>query len=481
MSESEPTSSKIVPVILSGGSGTRLWPLSREFYPKQLLSLSGEHSLLQDTVLRLADFEEAGKPVVVCNEEHRFLVAEQLRELGIEPGRILLEPVGRNTAPALALVALDAMMSNRDPVLLVMPADHVIPDRQALHATIAEGIRFAEEGKLVAFGIVPSSPATGYGYIRAGADHAVAAFVEKPDQQTAEKYLQSGDCLWNSGMFMVKASVWVEELGRFRKDILDATQAAYAAGTRDLDFFRVPKTEFAAVPAESIDYAVMEKTDRAVVLPLDAGWSDIGAWSVLWEVSQQDEAGNARSGDTLVHETRDSLVMAQHRMVATVGIDNLIVVETPDAVLVCHKERAQDVKQIVAQLKESDRSEYRFHRRVYRPWGSYEGVDLGERFQVKRLSVKPGAALSLQRHQHRAEHWVVVRGTAKVTRGEEEIVLTENQSTYIPLGMKHRLENPGKIALEIVEVQSGSYLGEDDIERFDDRYNRHQHDDRDRE
>jgi mannose-1-phosphate guanylyltransferase/mannose-6-phosphate isomerase len=477
LSDTENTSGDIVPVILAGGSGTRLWPLSREYYPKQLLSLSGDQSLLQDTVLRLADFDHVSSPEVVCNEEHRFLVAEQLREVGVAPGRILLEPVGRNTAPALTLVALDAMMNRGDPVLLVMPADHVIPDREAFHSLVAEGARFADEGKLVTFGIVPSSAATGYGYIRVGDDHAVSAFVEKPDPDTATEYLESGDYLWNSGMFMLKASVWVEELGKYRKDILDASQIAYAAGTHDLDFFRLPLEEFAAIPSESIDYAVMEKTDRAVVLPLDAGWSDIGAWSVLWEVSQRDRAGNALSGDTLVHDTRNSLVMARHRMVATVGVEDLVVVETPDAVLVCHKERAQDVKHIVASLKQSERPEYRFHRRVYRPWGSYEGVDIGERFQVKRLSVKPGAALSLQSHQHRAEHWVVVRGTARVTRGEEELLLTENESTYIPVGMKHRLENPGKIPLEIVEVQSGGYLGEDDIERFDDRYNRHQGDD----
>jgi mannose-1-phosphate guanylyltransferase/mannose-6-phosphate isomerase len=472
MAQSSPDK-HIVPVILSGGSGTRLWPLSREFYPKQLLALTGEHSLLQDTARRLEDLAGVDAPVVVCNEEHRFLVAEQLREAGVESGRIVLEPIGRNTAPALTLAALAIRDSGADPVLLVMPADHLILDPKAFQSVVQQGAELAQQGRVVTFGIVPDGPATGYGYIRKGEGVDVAAFVEKPDRATAEEYVASGEYLWNSGVFMLKASTWLEELAVHRRDILEAVEIAVAGAREDLDFLRVPVDEFSAVPSESIDYAVMEKTERAAVLPLDAGWSDIGAWSTLWEVSKQDSDGNVLSGDTLVHETGNSMVIARHRVVATVGVDNLIVVETPDAVLVCHKESAQDVKKIVDQLKRAGRTEHQFHRRVYRPWGSYEGVDMGDGFQVKRLTVKPGASLSLQRHRHRAEHWVVVSGTARVTRGEEQIELSANQSTYIPIGMNHRLENPGPAPLEIIEVQSGEYLGEDDIERLDDIYNRH--------
>jgi mannose-1-phosphate guanylyltransferase/mannose-6-phosphate isomerase len=472
MAESRETS-HIVPVILSGGSGTRLWPLSREFYPKQLLALTGEHSLLQDTAQRLEGLAGVEAPIVVCNEEHRFLVAEQLREAGVEAERIVLEPTGRNTAPALTLAALAVQQSGGDPVLLVMPADHVIVDLPAFQAVVQQGAELAQRGRVVTFGIVPDAPATGYGYIRKGEGVDVAGFVEKPDEQTAVQYIASGEYLWNSGVFMLKASTWLDELGKHRPDILQTATTAFAASRADLDFLRVPAKEFEAVPSESIDYAVMEKTERAAVLPLDAGWSDIGAWSTLWEVSSQDADGNVLSGDTLVHQTGNSMVIAQHRVVATVGVENLIVVETPDAVLVCHKESAQDVKKIVEQLKQAGRSEHQLHRRVYRPWGSYEGVDMGDGFQVKRLTVKPGASLSLQRHRHRAEHWVVVSGTARVTRGEEQIDLTANESTYIPIGMNHRLENPGAAPLEIIEVQSGQYLGEDDIERLDDIYNRH--------
>lgn len=462
----------LVPVILSGGSGTRLWPLSREQYPKQLLALTSERTLLQETAHRLDGIEGVLPPIIVCNEEHRFLVAEQLREVNIVPSSIILEPVGRNTAPALALAAMSLLEKDNDPIMLVMPADHVIADVAAFQSAVENGVKLAAEGRLVTFGIVPDYPATGYGYIKKGEGSDVEAFVEKPDVATARAYVDSGDYLWNSGLFMHKASVWMEELHRFRSDIAIIIENAFRKGKQDQDFFRVDQETFKQCPSDSIDYAVMEKTDRASVFPLKAGWSDIGAWSSLWEVSDQDDAGNVLEGDTIAHNTKDTMVIAQHRVVATVGVENMIVVETPDAVLVCHKEQAQDVKEIVSRLKDGARSEYQIHRKVYRPWGSYEGVDAGERFQVKRLTVKPGAALSLQSHKHRAEHWVVVSGQARVTRGHEILELGENESTYIPIGMKHRLENPGTIPLEIIEVQSGGYLGEDDIVRYDDIYDR---------
>jgi mannose-1-phosphate guanylyltransferase/mannose-6-phosphate isomerase len=462
----------LVPVILSGGSGTRLWPLSREHYPKQLLALTGERTLLQETAHRLDGIEGVLPPIVVCNEEHRFLVAEQLREVNIVPSSIVLEPVGRNTAPALALAAMSLLEKGDDPIMLVMPADHVIADISAFQSVVKNGIELAAMGRLVTFGIVPDYPATGYGYIKKGAGSVVEAFVEKPDMATARAYVDSGDYLWNSGLFMHKASVWMEELHRFRSDIATIIEKAFRKGKQDQDFFRAEQELFKQCPSDSIDYAVMEKTDRASVLPLTAGWSDIGAWSSLWEVSEQDDSGNVLEGDAIAHNTKDTMVIAKHRVVATVGVENMIVVETPDAVLVCHKEQAQDVKQIVEQLKGDDRTEHQIHRKVYRPWGTYEGVDSGERFQVKRLTVKPGATLSLQSHKHRAEHWVVVKGAAKVTRGEEIFELSENQSTFIPIGMKHRLENPGTMPLEIIEVQSGAYLGEDDIVRYEDIYDR---------
>jgi mannose-1-phosphate guanylyltransferase/mannose-6-phosphate isomerase len=462
----------LYPVILSGGSGTRLWPLSREHYPKQLLCLHGEHTLLQQTVLRLDGLQDIAAPLIVCNEEHRFLIAEQLRELGLDPLDILLEPVGRNTAPALTLAALRLREEAADGVMLVMPADHIVRDAGAFHAAVHEGADHARAAQLVTFGIVPTSPETGYGYIRRGANSRVAAFVEKPDRAKAEQYLKSGEYLWNSGMFMLGARVWLDELGRHRPDMLQACEAAYRAGNKDADFFRVDKQAFTRAPSDSIDYAVMEKTDRAVVVPLDAGWSDIGAWSAIWDVSDRDAAGNVIQGDVYAHDTRNALLISQHRLVATVGVSDVVIIETPDAVLVAHKDKAQDVKEIVSRLKAAKRGEHLMHRRVHRPWGSYEGIDAGERFQVKRLVVKPGAAISLQMHHHRAEHWVVVKGTARVTRGDETVLLSENQSTYIPIGMTHRLENPGAIPLEIVEVQSGSYLGEDDIVRFEDRYGR---------
>lgn len=473
---------RLQPVILSGGSGTRLWPLSRRAYPKQFLSLLDDDSLLQSTAARLDSLgstTELAAPVIVCNEAHRFLVAEQLRANGHAARSILLEPVGRNTAPAVTLAALD--VEQEDPVLIVMPADHVVKDHAAFAAAVDAGLPHAERGKVVTFGIVPDSPQTGFGYIRAGSSVdaltlALDAFVEKPDRATAEAYLESGDYYWNSGIFLLKASHWLELIERMRPDIARAVRAAYSAGQRDLDFYRVDASLFAQSPSDSIDYAVMEPLSREVgecmVVPLDAGWSDIGAWAALWDAADHDADGNACHGDVLTHDAHDNLLHAHHRMVAAVGVDDLVVVETPDAVLVAHKDRAQEVKRITERLDADGRCEGEFHRRVHRPWGDFEGIDQGERFQVKRLTVKPGAALSLQMHHHRAEHWVVVTGTARVTCDDRVFLLTENQSTYIPIGTRHRLENPGTIPLEIIEVQSGTYLGEDDIVRFEDVYNR---------
>ena len=471
----------IHPVILSGGSGTRLWPLSREHYPKQLLPLMRELSLLQETALRLDGLDGVADPLYVCNEEHRFLVAEQVRQVDRAADGILLEPVGRNTAPAMTLAALALVREGRDAVMLVMPADHVIQDRAAFQRAAVHGATLAQAGRLVTFGIVPSASETGFGYIRRGeplgADggdvaYRVGEFVEKPDSITAQKYVETGEYYWNSGIFMARAEIWLAQIARHRPDIAQACTRAYEQGRKDADFFRVDRAAFTACPGDSIDYAVMEKTDQAVVVPLDAGWSDVGAWSSLWQVSAHDAQGNVIQGDVETHATRNTLLIAQHRLVAAIGIEDMIVVETADAVLVAHKDRAQEVKEIVSRLKEHGREEYRVHRKVQRPWGSYEGVDTGPRFQVKRIVVKPGAALSLQMHHHRAEHWIVVTGTARVTRGEEVFLISENQSTYIPLGTKHRLENPGTIPLEMIEVQSGAYLGEDDIVRFEDLYNR---------
>lgn len=470
--------SRIVPVILSGGAGTRLWPLSREHYPKQLLALAGELTMLQETATRLNGVAEQAPALVVCNEEHRFLVAEQLRQIDRMPQDILLEPFGRNTAPALTLAALAVRAREPDALMLVMPADHVIRNQAAFHDAVQKGRVEALAGRLVTFGIVPTQPETGYGYIRKGpmlasADgYKIDKFVEKPNNETAHTYLESGEYLWNSGIFMMTAARWLEEIRRFRPDIADACMTAWHGGKRDMDFLRIDKESFGHCPGESIDYAVMEKTDNAVVIPLDAGWSDIGAWSSLWSVSQRDTDGNVQQGDVLALDTHNALLIAQHRFVAVVGLEDVIVVETADAVLVVHKDKAQDVKTIVSRLKETKRSEHISHRKVYRPWGAYEGVDVGERFQVKRITVNSGAALSLQMHHHRAEHWIVVKGTARVTRGDDVFLLTENQSTYIPLGTKHRLENPGATPLEMIEVQSGGYLGEDDIVRFEDKYNR---------
>lgn len=463
----------ILPVILSGGSGTRLWPLSREAYPKQFLALAGEQTMLQATWDRVAPI--AGRPpLVVANEEHRFVAAEQLQQLDVQPQAILLEPVGRNTAPAIAVAALEATLEEGDPVLLVLPSDHVIADEAAFRAAVLSALPAAREGKLVTFGIVPTGPETGYGYIKAssgGAVRTVDRFVEKPDADTALQYVQSGEYFWNSGMFLFKASRYLAELERLHPEMLAASRNAWQLARRDTDFTRLDKDAFAAVPADSIDYAVMEKTNDAVVVPLDAGWNDVGSWTALRDVSAQDADGNAHHGDVIAIDCRNTYAYGE-RLIALVGLDDVIVVETDDAVMVGRSDRMQEIKQVVAQLKADSRPEATWHRKVYRPWGAYDSIDNGERFQVKRITVKPGGTLSLQMHHHRAEHWVVVSGTAEVTRGDEVILLGENQSTYIPLGVTHRLRNPGKLPLELIEVQSGSYLGEDDIVRFEDTYGR---------
>ena len=475
----------IVPVVLSGGSGTRLWPLSREKYPKQLLPLVDDQSMLQATVARMEGIPGLSDPLLVCNEEHRFVVAEQIRLLG-KRGKIILEPVGRNTAPALTLAALYAQRAGGDPVLVVMPADHVILDTAAFQAAVADAAQLAEAGLAVTFGITPDCPETGYGYIQKGAPLAgatgafqLARFVEKPGRDVAQGYLDSGEYLWNSGLFVMRASVWLAALEACRPDILAACRQALAEGSADGDFVRVAREVFAACPADSIDYAVMERLTTgqpglpaSAVIPLTAGWSDVGAWDALWKVLPKCDRGNASRGDVLLESCSDTLAISEGRLVACVGVSNLVVVETDDAVLVAHHDATQDVKKIVERLKAEQRSVAQWHRKVFRPWGWYDGVDAGSRFQVKRICVKPGASLSLQMHHHRAEHWIVVSGTARVTCGEAITLLTENQSTYIPLGTSHRLENPGKIDLHMIEVQSGSYLGEDDIVRFEDIYQR---------
>ena len=473
MSPTQPPS-QLVPVLLSGGSGTRLWPLSREAYPKQFLPLVGEESLLQETWRRVAELADAA-PLVVANEEHRFMVAEQLRQVGAAPQAIVLEPVGRNTAPAIAAAALQATAAGDDPLLLVLPSDHVIAAAAAFRNAVQAARKAAEDGALVTFGIVPTGPETGYGYIKAAPGQGVRAverFVEKPNAATAQDYVASGAYFWNSGMFLFRASRYLQELGRYRPDILDACRNAFAGAGRDADFVRLERQAFAACPADSIDYAVMERTDAAAVLPVDVGWNDVGSWSALWETAEHDADGNARHGDVVALECRGTYTWTERRLVALIGLEDVVVVDTDDAVLVAHRDKVQRVKDVVAGLKREGRGEAVLHRKVYRPWGAYDSIDMGERFQVKRITVAPGAALSLQMHHHRAEHWIVVSGTARVTRGDDVLLLSENQSTYIPLGVKHRLENPGKVPLELIEVQSGSYLGEDDIVRFEDVYGR---------
>ena len=482
---------RIIPLVLAGGGGTRLWPLSRSHYPKQFLAVEAGGTLLQGTLTRLT---EAGAlpavfypPVVVCNEEHRFLVGEQARQAGLPFARIILEPIGRNTAPALTAAALIASSEGEDPLLLMMPADQLIADTAKFRAAIATAATHAAAGCLVTFGVVPTAPETGYGYIELGPSLAgnpaeltvnrIAAFKEKPDLPTAEAYLTSAKYRWNAGIFLMKASLWLAAIEQYRPDILSACRVAVTAGSNDGEFYRLAKDAFSACPSESIDYAVMESLAadspaRTAVVSLEAGWSDVGSWSSLWEVSAKSAAGNVTRGDVCAIDCTNSLVFAESRLVAALGCAEMVIVETSDAVMVAPKDRAQEVKAIVDWLAQARREERLAHRRVYRPWGSYEGVDAGERFQVKRIAVKPGASLSLQMHHHRAEHWIVVKGTAKVTRGDEVFLLSENQSTYIPLGEKHRLENPGTIPLEIIEVQSGAYLGEDDIVRFEDKYKR---------
>ncbi len=471
----------IIPVVLSGGSGTRLWPASRELHPKQMLPLVNEHTMLQNTILRLVGVDDLGAPVIVCNESHRFMVAEQLRTIHMPPAAIILEPVGRNTAPAVALAALKALDDDVDPVLLILPADHVIQNPGALGQSIERGAKLAHEGHLVTFGIVPSGPETGYGYIHASEERAdkqafqISCFVEKPDLETARKYVESADYYWNSGMFIFKASVFLQELEAFAPEMLETCQEAMQKASGDVDFIRIDEEIFGRCPSDSIDYAVMEKTGMGVVIPLDAGWSDVGSWSALWDIGNKDPDGNVVIGDVTVRDSRNCYLYSSSRLVAAVGLDDHVVVETPDAILVAHRDKVQDVKKIVETLKTQNRDEAAIHRIVSRPWGSYECIDIAERFKVKRITVHPGASLSSQLHHHRAEHWIVVTGTAKITTGTETITLTENQSTYIPLAVMHRLENPGKIPLELIEVQSGSYLGEDDIVRFDDIYGRVPH------
>ncbi len=468
-------SDPLLPVILSGGSGTRLWPLSRSGHPKQFLALEGEHSMLQATWLRLAGMPGLAPPLAVTNEAHRFMVAEQLRLVDCHPQAIILEPAGRNTAPAIAVAALQAQASDADPLLLVLPSDHVVADVAAFRAAVAAAMPAAADGALVTFGIVPTTAETGYGYIKLGPGagvRAVETFVEKPDADTARAYVDSGDYAWNSGMFLMRASRYLEELGKYRPDILDACRKACAGAARDADFLRLDATAFAACPADSIDYAVMEKTDAARVLPIDVGWNDVGSWAALWQVAEHDGDGNAHHGDVLALDCRDSFAWSERRLVAMIGLEDMVVVDTDDAVLVARKDAVQKVRDVVAVLKRDKRGEAVLHRKVYRPWGAYDSIDMATRFQVKRITVKPGGRLSLQMHHHRAEHWVVVSGTARVTRGEDVFLLGENESTFIPMGTKHRLENPGKMPLELIEVQSGSYLGEDDIIRFEDVYGR---------
>lgn len=477
----------ILPIILAGGSGTRLWPLSRALHPKQLINLVDEHTMLQNTVMRIERLADTINPVVICNDEYRFMVAEQLRLIGVRPGAIILEPAGRNTAPALAIAALWAIKKGTDPVLLILPADHHIQFNDKFLQTLKTGYEYARSGYLITFGIIPDKPETGYGYIKMGGPldpidsveraMGIDAFVEKPDLETAREYAASKKYCWNSGMFMFSASKAIEELEKFAPDILSACRQAVEKGKTDLDFFRLDKAAFTASPSDSIDYAVMEKTDAGAMVPMEAGWNDLGSWEALWQVGEKDSADNVIKGDVVLHDVSESYLHAESRLVAAVGIKDHIVVETSDAVMISPRDRVQDVKGLVDQLKAHKRPETRTHKRVYRPWGTVDQLVTGSRFQVNRLTVKPGGALSLQKHFNRSEHWVVVRGVALVTKKEEQIVLREDYSIYISAGTPHRLENPGKIPLEVIEVQTGSYIGEDDITRMEDIYGRHKNND----
>ena len=467
----------LVPVILCGGSGTRLWPLSREAFPKQFLRLSGETSMLQQTLQRLTGLDALDPALLVCNESSRFIVAEQLREIGMSNARMLLEPMRRNTAPAIATAALQAMENGNDPILLVLPSDHVILDTRAFHRAISLARVSAEQGKLLTFGITPTAPETGYGYIRAeggkaGQVQRIVEFVEKPALALAEQYIASGDYFWNSGMFLFRASRYLEELERYQPAVVAACRAALATAKSDLDFIRLDQAAYAASPDIAVDYAVMERTSDAATIALDAGWNDIGSWAAVFDVAKKDADNNSAQGDVLLQDCNDCLVHGSNRLVTAIGMRNTIIVETADAVLVMDASQAQHTKTLVAELVKQERTEATMHREVFRPWGSYDSIGNGDRFQVKRITVKPGAKLSLQMHHHRAEHWIVVSGTAQITNGDKEYLLTENQSTYIPLGVVHSLANPGKVPLELIEIQSGSYLGEDDIVRFEDRYGR---------
>lgn len=469
----------LLPVIMAGGTGSRLWPMSRELYPKQFLRLYGQRSMLQETVLRLDDVD-AREPVVICNQEHRFLVAEQLRQINKLSHNIILEPVGRNTAPAIALAALSAIENGDDPILLVLAADHIINNKLAFHQAIKSAFKFALQGRLVTFGIVPTGPETGYGYIHRGQEetldeqiaYQVSRFVEKPNKETAESYIASGEYYWNSGMFMFRAKKYLEELEKFRPDILDACKAAIQGCKESDEFIKVDRDLFIACPDESVDYAVMEKTTDAVVVGLDADWSDVGSWSALWEVSPKDDKGNVLTGDTFLHNANNCYINTDEKLIAAIGVDDLVIINTKDAVLVVNKDQVQDVKKVVEYLKANHRSEYKRHREIYRPWGRCDVVVQTERFNVNRITVKPGAAFSMQMHHHRTEHWVILSGTGEVTIKDQKFLLTENQSTFIPIDAQHRLENPGKIPLELLEIQSGSYLGDDDIIRIKDQYGR---------